>query len=82
MARLQPLAAILSDADLLSSAGLTPRWHQVQRGRLEREIGQRIPPAADLAWFDKMVGGHFLSMGGNHFTGNLRRIRGAVADER
>jgi hypothetical protein len=78
---LAELAAILSDADLLSSSGLTLRWRRVQRGRLERELGHRIPPADDLAFFDRIVADGYLSLGGQHFTPNLLRIRQAVRDE-
>lgn len=72
------LASVLSDADLLSSAGLSLRWHQVQRARLERELGHPILPADDVAFFDGVVGNDFLSAGGRHFTPNLGRIRAAV----
>jgi hypothetical protein len=75
------LAAILSDADLLSSSGLTLRWRQVQRGRLERELGHRISAAGDLAFFDRIVADGYLSAGGQHFTPNLLRIRQTVGDE-
>ncbi len=71
------MAATLSDADLLSSAGLTPRWHQVQNGRLEREYGRAIAPAENVAFFDRIVGPRFLSAGGQHLTPNLVRIRAA-----
>ena len=75
---LVPLAAMLSDADLLSSAGLTVRWHQVQRERLERELGHPISPADNAAFFDGVVGPGFLSGPGRHFTPNLVRIRAAA----
>jgi hypothetical protein len=75
---LAELAAILSDADLLSSSGLTLRWHQVQLARLERELGRRIPAAEDLRFFEQVVGDNFLSPGGRHFLPNLARIRRAV----
>ena len=78
---LAELAAILSDADLLSSSGLTLRWRQVQLARLERELGHRIPPAADLTFFDRIVADGYLSPGGRHFTANLLRIRQVVRDE-
>jgi len=72
---LTALAAVLSDADLLSSAGLTVRWSQVQRSRLEREVGHSIAPGEDLAFFDRIVGPGFLSVGGRCFNVNLVRIR-------
>jgi hypothetical protein len=72
------LAAVLSDADLLSSAGLTLRWHRVQLARLARELGQPIPPADDLRFFERIVGDDFLSPGGRLFSPNLACIRQAV----
>ena len=72
------LAAVLSDADLLSSAGLSMRWHQVQLARLERELGFPILPAEDAAFFSEIVGDDFLSLGGRYFTPNLVRIRAAA----
>ncbi len=78
---LASLAALLSDADLLSSAGLSERWHRVQHARLEREMGRPLAAADDRGFFDAIVGDGFLSLGGGHFTPNLRRIR-AAADRR
>jgi hypothetical protein len=77
-AALADLAAVLSDADLLSSAGLTPDWHQVQVERLRRETGGRITPEDDLRFFDRVVGTDFLSPGGRVFSPNLTRLRRAV----
>jgi len=76
--QLVELAAVLSDADLLSSAGLTVHWHRVQLDRLERELGHHIAPAEDLWFFEQIVGDDFLSPGGHHFLPNLVRIRQAV----
>jgi hypothetical protein len=75
---LAALAAVLSDADLLSSTGLTEDWHQVQRERLEREAGRRRTQADDRWFFDTVVGADFLSLGGRLFSPNLRRIRPAM----
>ena len=75
--RLLRLAGLISDADLLSSAGLTRAWTRVQEQRLEREIGA---PIADAKWhdfFDTIVGRDFLSRGGQHFAANLAHIRTA-----
>ena len=69
------MAAILSDADMLSSVGLNQSWHRTQVGRLERELGRPIPLAEDIAFFDAIVGDGFLSPGGAMFDVNLRRIR-------
>ena len=73
--RLLRLAGLISDADLLSSAGLTKAWTRVQEQRLEREINA---PIADAEWhdfFDTIVGRDFLSRGGQHFAANLAHIR-------
>jgi hypothetical protein len=73
--RLLKLAGLISDADLLSSAGLTRAWTRVQEQRLEREINA---PIADADWhqfFDTIVGRDFLSRGGRHFAANLAHIR-------
>ncbi len=75
------LAAMLSDADMLSSAGLTRRWHRVQRARLERELLAPITAADDLVFFDRVVGDGFISPGGRCFTPNLHDIRRAVLAE-
>lgn len=77
---LAELAAVLSDADLLSSAGLTLRWHRVQLARLARELGRAIPPADDLRFFERIVGDDFLSPGGRLFSPNLARIRQAAGE--
>ncbi len=72
------LARILSDADLLSSAGLTLRWHEVQVARLAREAGRPLSPSDNRAFFDHVVGQGFISPGGAYFAPNLARIRQAV----
>lgn len=72
------LAAVVSDADLLSSVGLTERWHDVQRSRLEQEIGRSISAKDDAAFLDVVVGSRFLSPGAQYFDGNLARIGGAI----
>lgn len=74
------LAAMLSDADLLSSAGLTPQWHQIQTLRFEHETGSRLSPSADLEFLNSVVGPGFLSVGGRYFDTNLARLRAAITD--
>jgi hypothetical protein len=76
--RLLQLAALLSDADLLSSAGLSRSWSRVQWQRLARE-GDHAP--GKKAWhhfFEAIVGPDFLSHGGRHFSPNLARIRASM----
>ncbi len=76
---LLPLAALLSDADLLSSAGLTRAWARVQGDRLARESRRPIGKAEWRHFLDDIVGPGFLSDGGRHFAANLARIRNALA---
>jgi hypothetical protein len=72
-------AALLSDADILSSSGLTLRWKQVQHRRLEQEFGRAISAREDLAFLDQIAGPDFVSAAGQYFTPNLRRIRAVCA---
>lgn len=78
--RLAGLAALLADADLLSSAGLCVRWQQVQHARLEREMGRVMSHRDDLAFLDHLVGPSFLTAPGRWFGPNLTRIRAACAE--
>ena len=73
--RLLRLAALLSDADLLSSAGLSPAWTRVQGQRLARETRTALGEAERRYFFDAIVGPGFLSAGGQYFAANLARIR-------
>jgi hypothetical protein len=72
---LATLAALLSDADLLSSVGLTTGWYRVQQDRLEREAGRPYEPDESERFFRDIVGPHFLSQPGQFFAGNLGTIR-------
>jgi hypothetical protein len=73
------VAALLADADILSSAALTLDYQHAQNARLEREAGTRFSRADVLAFFDVIVGGEPAGAAGRLLTGNLRRIRQAVA---
>ena len=75
---LAELAGFLSDADLLSSVGLTVRWYRVQQERLEREAGRPYRPGEAEAFFRDIVGVDFLSRPGRMLSGNLAAIRRAV----
>lgn len=77
-ARLLRLAALLSDADLLSSAGLTPAWTRVQQARLEREQGRALGRPELRQFLDTVVGPDFLTQAGRIFSPNLARIRAAL----
>lgn len=72
------LAMILSDADLLSSVGLTPAWYRVQHARLEREAGRPHEPKERDRFFRDIVGADFLSEPGRLFSANLTAIRRTV----
>jgi len=72
---LQGLAGILSDADLLSSVGLTVAWYEVQNDRLERESGQIQGQADSRRFFRDIVGPGFLSAPGRIFAPNLATIQ-------
>jgi len=74
------LAMILSDADLLSSVGLTAGWYRVQHTRLEREAGRQHEPEERDRFFSDIVGPDFLSEPGRMFSGNLAAIRRTVCD--
>ncbi len=75
---LASLAAILSDADLLSSVGLTTEWYRVQETRLAQEAGRPAPPGESGRFFRDIVGPDFLSAPGRAFSANLAAIRQAV----
>ena len=71
-------AAILSDADLLSSVGLGEAWHEVQIDRLQQEIGRPIDPAENPIFIEHVVGPGFLSPGGLLLAANLEHIGAQV----
>ncbi len=72
------LAAILSDADLLSSVGLSPAWYRVQETRLEQEAGRPAAPGDAQRFLQDIVGPDFLSPAGRMFSANLAAIRRSV----
>jgi hypothetical protein len=72
------LAAILSDADLMSSVGLTVGWYRVQETRLEQEADRPAEPGDAERFFSDIVGPDFLSDAGRVFSANLAAIRRAV----
>jgi hypothetical protein len=75
---LAALAQILSDADLLSSVGLTTAWYRVQQQRLEREAGRPYACGESERFFSDIVGPDFLSAPGRVFSANLGVIRQAA----
>lgn len=69
-------SAILSDADLLSSGGLSVEYQQRQSARLGQEAKMDFTnPNAVLFFTDKVVGGSFTSAAGQSFNPNLETIR-------
>jgi hypothetical protein len=72
---LAALAAILSDADLLSSVGLTVGWYRVQQSRLEREADRPYDAGESTQFFTEIVGPDFLSAPGRVLSANLAAIR-------
>jgi hypothetical protein len=72
------LATILSDADLMSSVGLSIGWYRVQETRLEQEADRPAEPGDAERFFNDIVGPDFLSEPGRVFSANLAAIRRAV----
>jgi hypothetical protein len=74
------LAALLSDADLMSSAGLNAEWTQVQADRLALETGVAATPAGMLGFLDGLVGASFVSPQGRFMNRNLAAIRDSALE--
>src|SRR5208283_4205500 len=77
--RLALITALLADADILSSAALTPEYQRVQNGRLEGELSAVLGCDDVLAFLDKVVGGELATAAGRLLDDNLQRIRALVA---
>jgi hypothetical protein len=75
---LAALACILSDADMMSSVGLTLGWYRVQQKRLEREAGHPYQAGEAEVFFREIVGPDFLSQPGRVLSANLAAIRRTV----
>ncbi len=73
------VAALLADADILSSAALTLGYQATQNARLEAEAGSTFAADDVLAFFDVIVGGDLASAAGRLLSPNLRAIRADVA---
>ncbi len=71
--------AVLADADVLTSAGLTRASQRVQDARLAAERGTAVDPAVGLRFFDRLLGGRFITAAGRRLDPNLRRLRAALA---
>ena len=76
--RLAMITALLADADILSSAALTPEYQRVQNGRLEGELSAVLCCNDVLAFLDRVVGGELATAAGRLLDENFQRIRAAV----
>jgi hypothetical protein len=80
--RLALLTALLADADILSSAALTPEYQRIQNGRLEGELSAVLGCDDVLAFLDNVVGGELATAAGRLLDANLQRIRALVVSQR
>ncbi len=71
-------AALLSDADMLSSSGLSIAWTRTQERLLAQERGRPASAADRQHYFERIMGADYLSPGGMMFMPNLERIRAAA----
>lgn len=72
------LAATLSDADLLCSAGLSEEWTETMSRRLAAENGRDLAPEAVLRFLEHSVGDGFATEAGRWFDPNLERIKAGL----
>jgi hypothetical protein len=77
--RLAMITALLADADILSSAALTPEYQRAQNARLEAELSAELGCEDVLTFLDRVVGGELATAAGRLLDDNLRRIRASVA---
>lgn len=71
-------AGMLSDADLLPSAGWSPEHHRMQTMKLSEETHGKIPEQigqCTIDFLDKIVGGRFSTKAGQYFQPNLENIK-------
>lgn len=73
--RLLRLAALLNDADLLSSAGLSVDYAAKQSAKLGAEGGRRLDSADMLRFLSRIVGGSFTTRAGRFFNLNMFLIK-------
>ncbi len=76
------VAALLADADVLASAGLTEASLRTQTARLGAERGRWLAPAETLGFFDHLLGGRFISSAGRRLDSNLQALRARIAAAR
>ena len=71
-------ALLLSDADLLSSSGLTAARARCLETRLGEELGHPVSHGERLFFFDSIVGPGYVSRAGSFFDSNVAAVRSAV----
>jgi hypothetical protein len=76
--RLALATALLCDADVMSSAGLTRDYHARMSALLAAEHGKPADHAETRDFFDLVVGNGFASAAGRRLNGNLCCIRAAA----
>lgn len=79
--KLAVLAGILSDADILCSAGLSLDRNLFQTSNLEKEWGRKLTVKDSKFFFDNIVGKRMASIGGDLFWPNISNIRKASLGE-
>lgn len=72
------MAALLCDADIMSSAGLTPAYHNHLSRLVAAERGRPYSLQDSREFFSHVVGGSFASAAGKLLDSNLQAIRAAV----
>lgn len=76
--RLARLAGLLSDADILSSAGLSPEYNGAQGLRLDREFGRASCPRDTINFLECVAGDRFTTRAARFFQPNMEAIKEAV----
>ena len=72
-------AALLADADVMASAGLSRASQKLQDSRFAAERGIATTPDGTLLFLDRMLGGRFITAAGRRLDPNLARLRAAIA---
>lgn len=72
-------AALLADADVMASAGLSRASQKLQDARFAAERRIATTSAGTLLFLDQMLGGRFITAAGRRLDPNLARLRAAIA---
>ena len=78
--RLSHQAAIMSDADLFSSAGISVRYHVLQTTRLGHETARQMDRRSSLYFIDEILHGSFVTPAGCRFNQVVGDIRAFAMD--